>query len=138
MHVHRANIKSALKSTGREWQYVSRPGIVSREILVQSASTERLKFIVHGGVAMGGLASGPQCDHGTAQNGNHVSNMRLYPSPGSDERGRVDRTFPDSLSTLRVYVRVIQYFTTPYTDYSITRKSFSVFLLLINMHLPSR
>lgn len=51
MRVHRANIKSALKSTGRERQYVSRPGIVSHEILVQSASTERLKFIVHG-VAM--------------------------------------------------------------------------------------
>jgi len=48
MHVYRANIKSALKSTSRERQYVSRPGMVGHEILEQSASTERLKFIVHG------------------------------------------------------------------------------------------
>lgn len=46
IRVHRANIKSALNSTGRERQYVSRPSIVSHEILEQSASTERLKFIV--------------------------------------------------------------------------------------------
>lgn len=56
MRVYRGNIKSALKSTSRERQYVSRPGIVGHEILEQSASTERLKFIVHG-VAIAGLAS---------------------------------------------------------------------------------
>lgn len=48
LRVHRANIKSALKSTSRERQYVSRPSIVSHEILEQSASTKRLKFIVRG------------------------------------------------------------------------------------------
>jgi len=44
-----ANIKSALKSGSRERQYVSRPGIVSCEMLRPNASTKRLKFIVHDG-----------------------------------------------------------------------------------------
>lgn len=88
MRVYRGNIKSALKSTSRERQYVSRPGIVGHEILEQSASTERLKFIVHSGPRLH-VRIAILCDHGSAQNGNRVPNTRLSSSlrmPEFDER----------------------------------------------------
>lgn len=102
MRVHRANIKSALKSTGRERQYVSCPGIVSHEILVQSASTERLKFIVHG-VSYGGLASAGSMRSQDRAKWYPRAKYASFPFDGFDKR--VDEATPDSLSTLHIFSR---------------------------------